>query len=554
MTSGRRCQALSIRPSHIGNDPPPWAKQIRSDRSIRSNTPPSTMARIDRWVSAGMPVSHCAIHRRSRGELGRSHGWTNTGSPTCAQCSRKVTMPASSRSRSPTWLPISTPACPAARHLSSSAHAASVSCSGTWQNGTSRSGAPAQMSRARSLKILAIRVASAALWAYPKNTGVGETTCTPTWSVSMSTTRTAGSQQSLWMRRNSRDPTMIIASRSESIRSQAGSAPGSAGHPCGTKWVCTSMAESAELIGPLLPGMHGSAGRAGARLLVAVERLEHRRQVVDDAADLQLDLVHPGTAVRAVPLELLQGALAADPLDHDADRAGLRTLWRMRQIAGQQPDVALPDVHGLRLAVLDDVDVHVSADLVEPLLVRVHVEVGPLVRSAHHHHDELVAPVHHPVVHRRLEQVFVLLHPVDEVEDRRHGHGVPLSVWSAAQRDRLDLDQQMWMRKLVHRNGGAGRRGIREVFGPDLVVTAEVVHRHQVRGGLDQIGQVGAVPLQDAANVVKHRAGLHPDVQRRGAQLVDRRTRDGVVGTPTARARDVDQVPGHPGVREAASR
>ena len=28
-----------------------------------------------------MPVSHCAIHRSSRGESGMSHGWTNTGRP-----------------------------------------------------------------------------------------------------------------------------------------------------------------------------------------------------------------------------------------------------------------------------------------------------------------------------------------------------------------------------------------------------------------------------------------------------------------------------------------
>ena len=85
MTSWRRCQALSIRPSQNANDPPPCAKQIRSDSSTRSNTPPRIMASIDRWVSAGMPTSHCAIQRSSRGELGMSHGWTNTGAPSAAR-------------------------------------------------------------------------------------------------------------------------------------------------------------------------------------------------------------------------------------------------------------------------------------------------------------------------------------------------------------------------------------------------------------------------------------------------------------------------------------
>ena len=95
---------------------------------------------IERWVSAGIPVSQRAIQRSRRGEPGMSHGWTKTGTPRSAQCCRKVTMPSWSRSRSPTWLPISTPACPAAIARSSSAHAASVSCSGTCANGSSRSG------------------------------------------------------------------------------------------------------------------------------------------------------------------------------------------------------------------------------------------------------------------------------------------------------------------------------------------------------------------------------------------------------------------------------
>ena len=42
-----------------------------------------------------------------------SHGCTNTGAPSEAQWARNVTSPSSSRSRSPTWLPICTPFMPA---------------------------------------------------------------------------------------------------------------------------------------------------------------------------------------------------------------------------------------------------------------------------------------------------------------------------------------------------------------------------------------------------------------------------------------------------------
>src|SRR5580765_4553763 len=71
--------------------------------------------------------------------------------------------------------------------------------------------------------------------------------------------------------------------------------------------------------------------------------------------------------------------------------------------------------------------------------------------------------------------------------------------------DGLDLDQQMRMRKLMHRHGGAGGRPrvLRKELGPDLVVAAEVVHRDQVRRRLHQVAQVGAVSPQDRADVLQ---------------------------------------------------
>ena len=85
-----------------------------------------------------------------------------TGAPSEAACWRNVTTPAASRSLSPTWLPISTPTWPAAMERSSSAHAASGSCNGTWHIGSSRPCAGAQISSARSFMIRAMRTACVA--------------------------------------------------------------------------------------------------------------------------------------------------------------------------------------------------------------------------------------------------------------------------------------------------------------------------------------------------------------------------------------------------------
>src|SRR5262249_31991945 len=126
---------------------------------------------------------------------------------------------------------------------------------------------------------------------------------------------------------------------------------------------------------------------AHVRGLVGVELLERRRQVLDDVADLELYLVDEAGAVRAVPLELLERPPLADPLDPRADGANLGTLRGVRRVAGQQPGLALADVHSPYPAVDHDVDVDVALELVEPLLVGVHVEVGPGVGPADDLHD-----------------------------------------------------------------------------------------------------------------------------------------------------------------------
>ena len=244
-------------------------------------------------------------------------------------------MPASSRSRSPTWLPISTPACPAARQRSSSAQAASGSCSGTWQNGTQpvrRAGADLQGQVVEDRRRSSWRPA-------PLSRRSRRTPASATPPAGRRRRRPCpragrpGPSSRRWIRRNSRDPTMIIASRSDSIRSQAGVRPGQLRPARAARsGVWTSMAGS-HGARSALAGVQRAAVRAGAGLLVVVERLEHRRQVLDDVAHLQLDLVHQRVAVRAVPLELLQRALLADPLDDEADRAGLRALRRVRRVA-----------------------------------------------------------------------------------------------------------------------------------------------------------------------------------------------------------------------------
>ena len=77
-----------------------------------------------------------------------------------------------------------------------------------------------------------------------------------------------------------------------------------------------------------LPRVHGAALRTGTGLHIVIERGEDRREINDDIAYLQLDLVYERGAIPAVPLELLRGPLFTDPFDDQPDRSGFRRTRR----------------------------------------------------------------------------------------------------------------------------------------------------------------------------------------------------------------------------------
>ena len=65
--------------------------------------------------------------------------------------------------------------------------------------------------------------------------------------------------------------------------------------------------------------------------------------------------------------------------------------------------------------------------------------------------------------------------------------------------DRLHFDQQVRVRQLMDRDGGACRTFLVEEFGVDLVVAGEVIHVHEEGSDFDDVAQVGAHAGQDVA-------------------------------------------------------
>src|SRR5438067_13200781 len=93
---------------------------------------------------------------------------------------------------------------------------------------------------------------------------------------------------------------------------------------------------------------------------------------------------------------------------------------------------------------------------------------------------------------------------------------------------------RMW--QLVHGDGGARGPGFVEELAVDLVVAAEVVHVHQIRGQRYDVREVRAGLAEDVADVLDDRAGLRPDVQRGSAHGVHFCAGDRVVRAPATGA------------------
>src|SRR5580692_3232640 len=156
--------------------------------------------------------------------------------------------------------------------------------------------------------------------------------------------------------------------------------------------------------------------RTGSGGFVAVEFAIQRRQIVDDAFEIDLDAMHQPLAFEAVPLEGIEHAFRALRFDHKTNRSLLRPLRRMPDMRRQQKDFALPDRHVVMLSVVDDLEHHVATQLIKELLDRIVVKIGAPVRAADHGDHQIRVLPDLLVADRRLQQMLVFVDPFREIE------------------------------------------------------------------------------------------------------------------------------------------
>ena len=155
---------------------------------------------------------------------------------------------------------------------------------------------------------------------------------------------------------------------------------------------------------------------AGPRNSATVERLVQRRHLMRGAFEIDLDPVHQPITLETVPFESVHRAVRAKRFDHEANGVGLRPLRRTANVTRQQEVFVDADRRIVMGAVIDDLEQHVAAHLMEKPIDRSIVKVGALARTPNDGDPELrVAP--DPRLRRgRLQEVLVPLNPVAKIE------------------------------------------------------------------------------------------------------------------------------------------
>ena len=136
-----------------------WASAL-SDAAGRRDYTQAWIQQVGLGGHADQPLGHPAPQPGRVGQVPRMDEHRRA---TAAQCWRNVTTPSSSRVTVADVVADLDARVSGGRAPVQLRARWAATCRETWQNGTSRCGAPAQISRARSLKILAIFVASAPL-------------------------------------------------------------------------------------------------------------------------------------------------------------------------------------------------------------------------------------------------------------------------------------------------------------------------------------------------------------------------------------------------------
>ena len=90
-------------------------------------------------------------------------------------------------------------------------------------------------------------------------------------------------------------------------------------------------------------------------------------------------------------------------------------------------------------------------------------------------------------------------------------------------RDRLHLDQKVWVRERLDRDGGARRPVVVEELTVDLVVGGEIFHIDEEGRDFDQVAEPGPHAAQDFAQIFDQRARLRANVVSDGARGVGHR-------------------------------
>jgi hypothetical protein len=165
------------------------------------------------------------------------------------------------------------------------------------------------------------------------------------------------------------------------------------------------------------------AMRTSAQLFACVERVEQRRQIVDDTFELHFDAMHEAVAFRAIPFEAVDDTFGARAFDHEAARFGFGALRRVTQVWRHQEHRAFFKLDAIALASIDDVQKCVAFELPKIFFEWIVVKIGALIWAADDGDDEIGVLPNLSIADGWFQQRGVLFKPIGKVNGWQHELG-----------------------------------------------------------------------------------------------------------------------------------
>lgn len=155
---------------------------------------------------------------------------------------------------------------------------------------------------------------------------------------------------------------------------------------------------------------------AGTKIFVRIECIHYWRKILYYVGNMQLLFVEFVSTILAVPKKRVKHLFWTNQFNHQTYSVcwTLRRMWRLSR---KHKNISFVDWDIDRLAILNDLERHVSFQLKIEFLCFIVMVVLSVVWPTNNHNDNVVGSfIHRLIAHRRFEEMTVFIYPFPEIK------------------------------------------------------------------------------------------------------------------------------------------